>query len=92
MQPEKHVLSQVTKATQHSSLTEVPCSLALPGTIPFNFTLSLVLLALTPIHYGVKGLSWSSGCVPCCPLWPQMATNEGGQMIIVPTYASKHML
>ncbi len=40
-----------------STLTEVPRSLALPGTVPFNFTLSLVLLALTPIHYGAKGLS-----------------------------------
>lgn len=93
LQPENHPLKQLIEVRQHSAhcstLAEVPCSLALPGTVPFNFTRSLVLLALTPIHYGAKGLSQSSGCVPCCPPWPQLATNEGGQMIIVPPYAAK---
>lgn len=59
---------EVIQHSAHCSApTEVPRSLALPGTVPFSFTLSLVLLALTPIHYGAKGpqlVLWLSSLLP----------------------------
>lgn len=47
------------------------------------------VLALPAVPCRAKGLSECSGCVPCCLLRPQTATNEGEQMIIVPIFAAK---